>query len=64
MFHSNDLRKYCLSELANHGVAINFVKEYAGHNSINTTLKYYIRVDEKKMKTEIDEKVNFGTIQI
>lgn len=53
----HDIRKYCLSEMANSGVPINFVKNYARHSDIKTTLKYYIRVDASKMTDEIDAKV-------
>ncbi|MGE5365637.1 MAG: tyrosine-type recombinase/integrase [Bacteroidota bacterium] len=62
-FGWHDLRKYCLSTMANAGVPINFVKNYARHSDIKTTIKYYIRVDEARMKDEIDEKVTFSSLE-
>ena len=59
---SHDLRKYCLSELANSGVSINFTKTYARHSDIKTTLKYYIETDLKKMSEQINERVNFNLL--
>ena len=56
---SHDMRKYCLSTLANSGVNIFFVKTFARHSDIKTTLKYYATADEKKIGDEINEKVNF-----
>jgi integrase/recombinase XerD len=53
----HDLRKYCLSKMANSGVPINWVQEYAGHNDLKTTQKYYIRNDKDKMREEINKKV-------
>ena len=52
---SHDLRKYQLSRLANAGVNIYFVKNYARHSDIKTTLKYYAIVDLDKMRNEIDK---------
>lgn len=54
--NSHDLRKYQLSRFANSGVNIYFVKNYARHSNIKTTLKYYALVDMEKMKEEIDSK--------
>lgn len=53
----HDLRKYCLSKMANAGVPINFVQRYARHSSIQTTMKYYIRADDSRMVDEIAGKV-------
>jgi integrase/recombinase XerD len=56
---SHSLRKYTLSNMANNGVSINFVMAYAGHESIKTTMKYYIKNDPEKMINEIDGKIKF-----
>ena len=58
-FHSHDFRKYCLSKLANSGVNIYFVQNYARHSDIKTTLKYYAKADLKKIADEIDLKTIF-----
>jgi len=54
---SHDMRRYQLSRMANKGVNIYFVKNYARHSNIKTTLKYYVGVDLKKMQNEIDQKL-------
>lgn len=51
----HDLRKYCLSKMANAGKPINFVQQYAGHTDMKTTLKYYIRNDKLKMIEEMSK---------
>lgn len=56
-FYSHDLRKYRISLMANAGVNIFFVKNYARHSNIKTTLKYYAGADLEKMKDEIDKKL-------
>ncbi len=53
---SHDLRKYRISQLANSGVDIIYVKEFARHEDIKTTLRYYTSVNAKKMIKTIDEK--------
>lgn len=57
-FKSHDLRKYCLSELANSGVPINFTARY-GRITINTAMKYYVSHDIKRIGEMINEKVSF-----
>jgi integrase/recombinase XerD len=54
---SHALRKYTLSKMANAGIPINFVKEYAGHTDIKTTLKYYIKNDLDKIAQELNNKI-------
>ena len=44
--------------MANAGVPINFVKEYARHSDIKTTLKYYVSINLLKMAPVINEKVS------
>jgi len=61
-FETHDFRKYCLSKLANSGVNIYFVKEYARHSNIKTTLQYYTQADKKKQAAEINEKVKFDLL--
>jgi len=56
--HSHDLRKYQLSRMANKGVKIYFVKNYARHSDIKTTLKYYAGVDMKEMENDINQKLS------
>ncbi len=58
---SHDLRKYQLSRFANAGINIYFVKNYARHSDIKTTLKYYAIINMEKMKNEIENRL--GTIQ-
>lgn len=62
-YYSHDLRKYRISMLANSGVKLFFVKNYARHSSIKTTLKYYAAVDASKMVDEIDEKLSNKSLQ-
>lgn len=45
-FH--DLRKTCLTDLADKGYPIHWLQKFAGHSSHITTMKYYVHVDEKK----------------
>lgn len=58
----HDIRRYCLSRMANAGVPINFVKSFARHSNIETTLKYYIKIDMGKMEQEINSKVDLRNI--
>jgi integrase len=58
----HDIRRYCLSRMANSGVPINFVKSFARHSNIETTLKYYVKTDMEKMEQEINSKVDFRAI--
>jgi len=55
---SHDMRRYRISELANAGVTPFFLKEYARHSNIETTLKYYAKADMVKMKNEINSKLD------
>jgi integrase len=55
-FESHDLRKYCLSEMANSGVPINFTAQY-GRITIATAQKYYIHHDTNRIGDLIDSKV-------
>jgi integrase/recombinase XerD len=56
---SHALRKYALTKMANSGVPIQYVKEYAGHADIKTTMQYYIKNDMDKMADELNKKVVF-----
>lgn len=55
----HDMRKYCLSHMANCGVNPYFLMHYARHTDIKTTLKYYLQVDNNKLVEEINTKVTF-----
>lgn len=59
---THDLRKFTLSEMANSGVPINFVKEYARHTDLKTTLQYYIQADKEKMGAWINKRVKLDFI--
>jgi len=61
-FHSHDLRSYMLSKFANEGRPMQFVKDYAGHTSIKTTEKYYIRIKQEKVRESFDEIKDFSEI--
>ncbi len=54
-FHSHELRSYTLSKLANDGRAIQFVQKYAGHTSIKTTEKFYIRIEQKAVTKDFQD---------
>ncbi|MBI9073560.1 MAG: site-specific integrase, partial [Melioribacteraceae bacterium] len=56
---SHDFRKYCLSNMANAGVNIFLVKNFARHSNIKTTLKYYAGVDHQKAADEINSRISF-----
>lgn len=58
-FVIHDLRKYCLSHMANSGVNPYFLMNYARHTDIKTTLKYYLKADMQRMNEEIEQKVVF-----
>lgn len=58
--HAHDLRKYCISEMANAGVSVFFVKDYARHSKVDTTLKYYAKTERERLLKEINNKVKFG----
>jgi integrase len=56
---SHALRKYTLTNMANSGVPINYVMEYAGHTDIKTTLQYYVKNDLNLIAGELNKKVVF-----
>jgi integrase len=41
----HDLRRTCLTNLANRGFPLHQLQRYAGHSSITTTAKYYVKVN-------------------
>jgi len=50
----HDLRRTCLTNLANRGLAMHQLKAYAGHTSITTTAKYYVAVSLEAQKAALD----------
>ncbi len=53
-FSLHDLRRTCLTNLANRGLPMHQLKAYAGHTSIATTAKYYVGVSLEAMRAAID----------
>ena len=50
----HDLRRTCLTNLANRGLPMHQLKAYAGHTSITTTAKYYVGVSLEAMRASLD----------
>jgi|GEM_PF-2634212 len=46
----HDLRRTCLTNLANRGLPLHQLKAYAGHTSITTTSQYYVHVSLEAMR--------------
>ena len=53
-FSLHDLRRACLTNLANRGLPMHQLKAYAGHTSITTTAKHYVGVSIEAMRAAID----------
>lgn len=53
-FSLHDLRRTCLTNLANRGLPMHQLKAYAGHTSITTTAKYYVGVSLEAMRAAVD----------
>ncbi|MGV3617981.1 MAG: tyrosine-type recombinase/integrase [Fimbriimonas sp.] len=49
----HDLRRTCLTDLANRGMPMHQLQKYAGHASITTTAKYYLASDVETQRTAI-----------
>ena len=49
----HDLRRTCLTNLANRGFPLHQLKAYAGHSSITTTAKYYVGVNLEAQKAAL-----------
>lgn len=56
-YHLHQLRKSRGTDLANIGVPTVFLHKFMRHENMNTTMKYYVRVDLKKMEDEINKKL-------
>jgi integrase/recombinase XerD len=54
------LRHTAASNLMFNGYNLFFLKEILGHESIETTARYYLGVDKRKMKQEFRQCLNFG----
>jgi len=52
-FGLHDLRRTCLTNLANRGLPMHQLKAYAGHTSISTTSKYYVSVSLEAQKAAL-----------
>jgi len=50
---------YCTT-LLNNGVDITFIRDLAGHRDISTTARYYLGVDDKKLRDLVDTRLNYG----
>lgn len=61
----HELRRTCLTNLANRGLPMHQLKAYAGHTSITTTAKYYIHVSLEAQREAIQAlapaKISNGT---
>lgn len=55
-FHG--LRTSCVSILVHDGKDIKSIKDWVGHETIDTTLKWYAKAKEKESKTEISENMS------
>lgn len=55
-FHG--LRTSCVSILVHDGMDIKSIKDWVGHSSIDTTLKWYTKAKEKESKAEISENMS------
>lgn len=53
----HDIRRTRLSFLANKGVEPLYLKQFARHKNINTTLKYYVNLEVDKARNGIDSKL-------
>lgn len=53
----HQIRKSRGTDLANNGVSPFFLHKFMRHENMNTTLKYYVQVDLKKMEDEINQKL-------
>ena len=49
---------YCTT-LLNNGVDIRFIKDLAGHQDIQTTARYYLGVDQAKLRQLVDERLKY-----
>ncbi len=52
-FGLHDLRRTCLTNLANRGFPMHQLKAYAGHSNIATTAKYYVGVSLEAQKAAL-----------
>ncbi len=50
----HDLRRTCLTNLANRGMAMHQLQAYAGHSLITTTAKYYLQVSLEAQRAELE----------
>ncbi len=55
-FHG--LRTSCVSILVHDGMDIKSIKDWVGHSSIDTTLKWYTKAKEKESKVEVSENMS------
>ena len=55
-FHG--LRTSCVSILVHDGMDIKSIKDWVGHSSIDTTLKWYTKAKEKESKAEVSENMS------
>jgi integrase/recombinase XerD len=51
---------YC-TNLLNNGVDIRFIRDLAGHRDIGTTARYYLGVDEKKLRSIVDTQLKYDS---
>lgn len=56
-YNLHQIRKSRGTDLANNGVSPFFLHKFMRHENMNTTLKYYVQVDLKKMEDEINQKL-------
>ena len=47
-FHS--LRKTCITNWLESGVPVHEVQKWAGHSDVNTTIRYYAKVDKSALE--------------
>lgn len=50
---------YC-TNLLNHGADIRFIRDLAGHRDIQTTARYYLGVDDAKLREVVDSCLDYG----
>lgn len=50
--HPHRFRMTTITQLADKGMSIQHIQKLAGHSNVNTTLTYYVRLDQKKIQKE------------
>jgi integrase/recombinase XerD len=57
------LRHTFCTNLRNNGADISFIKDLAGHQSIQTTARYYLGKDKEVLRRVVDTCLDYGTVE-